>query len=142
MASHYDAAKKCRVGTMDPKQFDAESSKESGAYFRALLAAWEKAGGSLQWGAGGVGLRADVGGKQVGVCFLAPAFAGKKDRIELSLTVLGKQIGPERCAELKAALQAAAGERLTGATMVCVMEPGALAPAGQKALTKALLAVR
>ncbi len=142
MASHYDPAKKCRVGTMDEKQFHAESGKANGVCFAALIKAWQAAGGSLQWGAGGVGLRAEVGGKQVGICFLAPAFGGKKDRIELSLTALGKQIGADRCAALKASLQAAAGDRLTGATMVCVMEPGELPPAGQKALQKALLAVR
>ena len=58
MTSRYDSKKKCRVGTMDQKQFYAESDGKSGAYFRDLLKAWETAGGTLRWGAGGVGLRA------------------------------------------------------------------------------------
>jgi hypothetical protein len=139
MTSRYDPAKKCRVGTMDEKQFYAESAKANGAYFKSLLEAWQKQGGSLKWGAGGVGLRLPVDGKEVGVCFLAPAFAGKKDRIEFSLTILAKQIGATRCAALKSALQKAAGERLTGSTMVCVLEPGSLTAANQKALTAALV---
>lgn len=84
MTSHYDAKKNCRVGTMDDKQFYAESGQKHGAYFRDLLEAWEKAGGMLRWGAGGVGLRAVVDGQEIGICFLAPAFRAKKDRIELT----------------------------------------------------------
>ena len=65
MASHYDEAKKCRVGTMDEPQFQAESDAENGRYFRDLIAAWQKAGGGLKWGAGGVSLRAPFDGKDV-----------------------------------------------------------------------------
>ncbi|MFY9342012.1 MAG: hypothetical protein WAT39_05965 [Planctomycetota bacterium] len=139
MPSHYDEAKKCRVGTMDERQFYGEAAATNGAWFKRLIAAWQKAGGTLQWGAGGVGLRKLVGGKEVGVCFLAPAFAGKKDRVEFSLTMLGKAIGAGRCASLKAALQQAAGERCKGNSMLCVIEPGSLPAAGQKAVTAALL---
>ena len=138
MASHYDAAAKCRVGTMDEKQFYAEASKANGAYFKSLLKSWQENGGSVKWGAGGAGLRQAIGGKEVGICFLAPAFAGKKDRIELSLTILAKQIGAPRCEAFKAALRSAAGEQMKGATMVCIVEPGNLAPAAQKALNAAL----
>lgn len=142
MPSHYDEAKKCRTGTMDEKQFYAESDASSGAYWKSLLAAWQKQGGTLNWGAGGVGLRKPIAGKEVGVCFLAPAYAGKKDRIEFSLTVLGKVIGAPRCEALKVALQKAAGEQMTGASMVCIVEPGKLPAAGQKAVTAALLGLQ
>lgn len=84
MASPYDSAKKCRVGTMDERQFYSEAANANGAYFKSLIDAWQKKGGSLKWGAGGVGLRSPIGSKEVGICFLAPAYAGKKDRIELS----------------------------------------------------------
>ena len=97
-----------------------------------------KKGGTLKWGAGGVGLRSEIKGKEVGICFLAPAYAGKKDRIELSLTALAKQIGAPRCESLKAALQKASGDRLKGASMVSILEPGELSAAGQKSLTSAL----
>ena len=53
MPSRYDASKNCRVGTMDERQFYSEADKENGSYFRTLLGAWTKAGGSLKWGAGG-----------------------------------------------------------------------------------------
>ena len=139
MPSRYDEAKKCRVGTMDEKQFYGEADAANGAYFKALIAAWLKQGGTLTWGAGGVGLRKAIGGKEVGVCFLAPAYAGKKDRIEFSLTVLGKVIGVPRCEALKAALQEAAGAQLTGSSMVCVLEPGKLPAVGQKSVSAALL---
>jgi hypothetical protein len=56
----------------------------------------------------------------------------------LSLTVLSKQIGTPRCEALKAALQKAAGDRLKGASMVSILEPGELSPANQKSLTSAL----
>ena len=138
MTSHYDSAKKCRIGTMDEIQFYSEAGKASGAYFRNLISAWEKKGGTLNWGAGGVGLRSAIGSKEVGICFLAPAYGGKKDRIELSLTALAKQISTSRCEALKAALQKAAGDHLKGASMVSILEPGELSPAGQKSLTSAL----
>lgn len=138
MASHYDKSKNCRVGTMDEDQFYSESGKRSGTYFKALMAAWVKKGGMLKWGAGGVGLRGSAGGKEIGICFLAPAYATKKDRIELSLTQLGKQIGSDACDALKAALQKAAGDQMKGASMVSIVEPGTLAAAKQKAVTSAL----
>ncbi len=138
MTSHYDSAKKCRVGTMDEDQFYSEAGKASGTYFRTLIGAWQKKGGTLKWGAGGVGLRSPIGGKEVGICFLAPAYGGKKDRIELSLTALAKQITTPRCEALKAALQKAAGDRLKGASMVSILEPGELSKASQKSLTSAL----
>ncbi|MAG57476.1 MAG: hypothetical protein CMJ83_14385 [Planctomycetes bacterium] len=138
MASHYDQSKNCRVGTMDEKQFYSEAGKASAAYFKALMAAWEKKGGTLKWGAGGVGLRGEVGGKEVGICFLAPAYGNKKDRIEFSLNPLAKQIGAPRCETLKTSLQKAAGDHLKGASMVSIVEPGDLSAAGQKSMTTAL----
>jgi len=42
MASHYDPAKKCRVGTMDEDQFYSEAGKSSGAYFSTLINGWGK----------------------------------------------------------------------------------------------------
>ena len=138
MTSHYDKAKNCRVGTMDEDQFHAEAGKASSAYFKTLIGAWTKKGGTLKWGAGGVGLRCPIGGKEVGICFLAPAYAAKKDRIELSLTALAKQIGNSRCEALKAALQKAAGDNFKGASMVSILEPGELSAAGQKSLTSTL----
>jgi hypothetical protein len=139
MPSYYDPKKKCRVGTMDEKQFHAECAKESGGYFRALIDAWTKAGGSLKWGAGGVGLRGPIDGKEVGVCFLAPQFAGKQDRIELACTALTKQIGPARFQKLESALRAAAGENVLGKTMISIVQPGSLPKAKQQALTKSLV---
>ncbi len=138
MTSHYDSAKKCRVGTMDEDQFYSEADKTNGTYFRSLIGAWGKKGGTLKWGAGGVGLRSSIEGKEAGICFLAPAYGSKKDRIELSLTTLAKQIGTPRCEALKTALQKAAGDHLKGASMVSILEPGELSPAGQKSLTSAL----
>lgn len=138
MPSHYDKAKNCRVGTMDAKQFQAEAGKASSAYFKTLIGTWEKKGGSLKWGAGGVGLRTNIEGKEVGICFLAPAYGSKKDRIELSLTALAKQIGTPRCETLKAALQKAAGDHFKGASMVSILDPGELSAAGQESLTSAL----
>jgi hypothetical protein len=136
MPSHYDATKKCRVGTMDEAQFYDECDKSNGAYFRGLMATWTDAGGALKWGAGGVGLRGPIEGKEVGVCFLAPAFAGKQDRIELACAGLAKQIGDARCKKLQDELRQAAGERVAGNTMISIIQPGALSPAQQKALTK------
>lgn len=101
MVSHYDPEKKCRVGLMDEKQFFSEANEVNGIYFKALLEAWRNKGGSQQWGAGGLGLRSRIKGKEVGICFLAPAYAGKKDRIELSFTNLAKQMGPVQCEKLK-----------------------------------------
>ena len=141
MASRYDPAKKCRVGTMDEEQFYAEANQANGRYFKSLLGSWQKKGGSIKWGAGGVGLRASAGGKEVGICFLAPAYAKKKDRVELSLTTLSKQIGASDCQKLKVALQKAAGDRFTGSSMVCIVEPGGLPPGPQKLLSAALFTI-
>lgn len=139
MPSHYDDAKKCRVGTMDEDQFYTECDKVNGSYFRGLLTAWTKGRGALKWGAGGVGLRAIIDGKETGVCFLAPAFGGKKDRIELACTALAKQIGEAKCEKLKKALRAAAGESALGATMISIVQPGLLPPKQQAVLTKAFI---
>lgn len=136
MASKYDPAKKCRVGTMDEAQFYSECDSDNGDYFRRLVGAWTKAGGTLKWGAGGVGLRGQVSRKDSGICFLAPKYAGKPDRIELACVALGKQIGADRNEALVTALRAAAGESVLGKTMVCVTRPGALTAAGQMALTQ------
>lgn len=136
MASHYDAKKKCRVGTMDEEQFYAECDKPNGAYFRQFLQAWVKAGGSLKWGAGGVGLRGSVDGKDVGICFVAPAYAAKKDRIELGCSSLSKQIGESRCRALQRSLRETAGEHVLGQSMISIVRPGDLPLAKQKALTK------
>lgn len=140
MPSRYDPKAKCRIGTMDEDQFYAECDKASGAYFRGLLAAWTKAKGGLKWGAGGVGLRGVIGGagkdaKEVGVCFLAPKFAGKQDRIELACTALAKQIGDTRCRKLQNAIRAAAGDSVSGNTMLSVIQPGLLSAPAQKKLT-------
>ncbi len=139
MPSCYDPKKKCRVGTMDESQFDSESDKKTGAYFHGLMGTWSKAGGVFKWGAGGVSLRGKVDGKEIGICFLAPQFAGKQDRIELACTTLTKQIGPARAKKLESALRVAAGEQVLGKTMISIVEPGTLSPANQKALTKAFL---
>jgi hypothetical protein len=141
MTSRYDSKKKCRVGTMDDKQFYAESDRKNGAYFRDLLKAWDKAGGTLRWGAGGVGLRAVVDGREIGTCFLAPAFGAKKDRIELSCAPLRKQLGEARCDKLVAALRKAAGDRVAGTSMISIIQPGDLSAAGKKALTRAFTAL-
>ena len=141
MTSRYDAKKKCRVGTMDEKQFYAESDGKSGAYFRDFLKAWEKAGGTLRWGAGGVGLRAEVDGREIGICFLAPAYGAKKDRIELTCGSLRKQLGDARCDELVAALRKAAGDHVAGTSMISIIQPGDLSTAGKKALTRAFTAL-
>ncbi|MEK6674154.1 MAG: hypothetical protein AABZ47_00700 [Planctomycetota bacterium] len=137
MPSHYDAEKKCRVGTMDEDQFYAECEKANGAYFRSLISAWIKTGGTLKWGAGGAGLRGNIYKKETGVCFLAPQFAGKKDRIELACTALVKQIGKPAADKLESALRAAAGDRVLGKTMMSIVQPGELPPAQQNKLTKA-----
>ncbi|MFT3879680.1 MAG: hypothetical protein QM703_08470 [Gemmatales bacterium] len=122
---------------MDEDQFNTECDPSGAAYFRALITAWTKAGGSLKWGAGGVGLRGPIGGKEAGVCFLAPQFAGKKDRIELACASLVKQIGQDRSSKLEKALRAAAGEKALGKTMISIVEPGTLTSPQQKALNKA-----
>ena len=136
MASHYDAKKKCRVGTMDEKQFYSECDKANAAYFRQLLQAWAKAGGSLKWGAGGVGLRGSARGKEVGFCFVAPVYAAKKDRIELGCSALTKQIGEKRCAALQKSLRDAAGDHVLGKSMISIVRPGELSAAEQEKLTK------
>jgi len=123
---------------MDEGQFYSEAGRASGSYFKALIGTWEKKGGQLKWGAGGVGLRGPVAGKEVGFCFLAPAYGSKKDRIELSLTALAKQIGTPKCESLKAAISKAAGDSLKGTSMVSIIEPGELSRACQKSLTSVL----
>jgi|CXWL01.1.fsa_nt_gi hypothetical protein len=139
MPSYYDDDKKCRVGVMDEAQFRAESDPRCAAFFADLIAAWTQAGGLLRWGAGGVSLRGAIAGTEVAVCFLAPQFAGKKDRIELACTTLGKQIGVPRLAALEAALRAAAAERVLGKSMLSIVEPGLLPAAGQAALVRAFV---
>lgn len=144
MPSYYDEKARCRVGEMDEKQFNGECNADSGAFFKSLIAAWIAAGGSLKWGAGGVGLRMSTGGKgskDVGVCFLAPQFAGKQDRIELSCTSLKKQVGEHAIEALQNGLQAAAGAHLKGATMISVVCPGQLSGKSQKAIIASLLSV-
>lgn len=138
MPSYYDEKKKCRVGTMDEKQFYSESGAENEKFFRTLIAAWQERGGTLKWGAGGVGLRAPAAGKEIGICFLAPQYAGKKDRIELSLTALAKQVGDGRALKLKLALQKAAGDSFKGSSMVSIVEPGKLPAGAQAALVTTL----
>jgi hypothetical protein len=139
MASHYDPEKKCRVGTMDESQFYTECQAKNGEYFRNLIQSWTKAGGVLKWGAGGVSMRGAVDGKEVSVCFLAPQFAGKQDRIELTCATLKKQIGTTRSDELENDLRSAAGEQALGKTMISIVQPGTLPGTKQKALTKAFL---
>lgn len=136
MGSHYDPKKKCRVGTMDEVQFHTECGTENSPLFRSLIEAWTKAGGGLKWGAGGVGLRASIRGKEVGICFLAPAFGNKQDRIELACTGLAKQIGSKRCQELQDRLREVAGDRVLGQSMLSIIQPGGLPPAQQKALVR------
>lgn len=139
MTSHYDQGKKCRVGTMDQEQFYDECEPQHRPFFQALIAAWTKAGGELKWGAGGVGFRGELDGKMTGVCFLAPQFAGKKDRIELACTTLAKQLGKVRAKTLEEAIRAAAGELAMGNTMISVVLPGSLPAPRQRALTKAFI---
>lgn len=136
MPSHYDASKNCRVGTMDEDQFYKEADQKNGAYFRALLAAWKKSGGTLKWGAGGAGLRGDAKGKDVGFCFVAPAFRGKTNRIELACSQLKKQLGEAKCNDLVESLRQIAGDQVKGQSMISITNPGTLPPAKQKALTK------
>ena len=139
MPSYYDESKKCRVGTMDESQFYSECESANSACFKTLIAAWIKAGGSLKWGAGGVGLRGPIDGKEVGVCFLAPQFAGKKDRIELACAKLVKQLGDERVKSLDEAIRKAAGELALGKTMLSVVQPSNLITAKQRSLTQAFV---
>lgn len=141
MPSYYDEKAKCRVGTMDGDQFYAECESASVAYFRELIASWEKAGGSLKWGAGGVSLRGAVDGKEISICFLAPQFAGKKDRIELACASLSKQIGKDRLSSLEKSLRLAADEHVLGKTMISVVEPGTLPAPKQKALRQAFVSL-
>ena len=96
---------------------------------------------TLRWGAGGVGLRAVVHGREIGICFLAPAYGAKKDRIELTCASLPKQLGAARCDELVAALRKAAGDRVAGTSMISIIQPGDLSAAGKKALTRAFAAL-
>ncbi len=136
MPSHYDAGKNCRVGTMDERQFYKEADKENGACFRTMLATWKKSGGTLKWGAGGVGLRGEIEGKDVGICFLAPTFKAKADRIELSCAQLKKQLGASRCQELVDSLRMVAGDRVKGQSMISILNPGALPTPKRNALLK------
>ncbi len=137
MPSRYDTSKNCRVGTMAAVQFYAEAGADSGAYFKTLLVAWGRAGGTLKWGAGGAGFRGELDGKEVGFCFVASAFRSKTDRIELGCSQLKKQIGETRCSKLVDSLRAAAGDQCKGQSMISVVDPGSLSAAKQKALTKA-----
>ncbi len=139
MPSYYDEKAKCRVGTMDDKQFFTECVPGNISFFRDTITAWCKAGGTLKWGAGGVSLRGAVDGKDIGICFLAPQFAGKKDRIELGCSALTKQIGKDRMSSLEASLRQAAGEQVLGKTMISIVEPGILPAARQKALRQAFV---
>ena len=141
MTSHYDPKKNCRVGTMDEKQFYKESGDGNGAYFRKLIQAWARAGGTLKWGAGGVGLRGEVGECEVGICFLAPAYAKKRDRLELSCAPLKKQIGTTRCGEFVEMIRTAAGENVLATSMISIVQPGTLPTSQQHALTRALCAL-
>lgn len=136
MPSYYDATKKCRVGTMDPDKFLRRMRQ---GQRRVFSQPWTAAGGSLKWGAGGVRLRCRIDGKEVGIGFVAPQFAGKKDRIELACASLAKQLGPGRLEKLESALRAAAGELVLGKSMLSIVQPGTLAAGKQKALTKAFL---
>lgn len=139
MASYYDPEKKCRTGTMDEAQFRAESGEMSATFFAALMASWTRAGGELKWGAGGVSLRGKVDGRDLAVCFLAPQFAGKKDRIELACATLAKNMEPRRLEQLQLALRSAAGKQVLGTSMISVVDPGLLQQEGQDALAKAFL---
>ena len=91
----------------------------------------------MKWGAGGVGLRGQIQGKDVGVCFLAPTFKAKTDRIELSCAQLKKQVGVSRCQELVDSLRSVAGDRVKGQSMISIVDPGGLSTPKQKALLKA-----
>ena len=141
MPSYYDEKAKCRVGTMEENQFYAECESESAPYFREMIASWVKSGGSLKWGAGGVSLRGAVDGKEISICFLAPQFAGKKDRIELACTTLGKQMGKDRLSDLEKSLRLTADEHVLGKTMISIVEPGVLTPTKQKALRQAFVSL-
>jgi hypothetical protein len=139
MASHYDEKKKCRVGIMDEDQFYGECGAGNAAWFRGLIQHWTEAGGALKWGAGGVSLRGTIDGKEVAVCFLAPEFAGKQDRIELACTTLTKQIGQKGSKKLEDAIRSSAGDLALGKTMISVVQPGTLPAGKQKALAQAFL---
>jgi hypothetical protein len=139
MPSYYDEKKKCRVGTMDEEQFYAECSAQNAAWFRSLMQRWTKAGGALKWGAGGVGLRGTIEGTEAAVCFLAPQFGGKQDRIELACKTLIKQIGEKGSKKLEDAIRSAAGEQALGKTMLSVVQPGTLPAGKRQALAQAFL---
>jgi hypothetical protein len=124
---------------MDEDQFYAECGAENSSWFRSLVQHWTEAGGTLKWGAGGAGLRGTIDGKEVAVCFLAPQFAGKQDRIELACTTLAKQLGPKRTKKLQDAIRSAAGDLVLGTTMISVVQPGTLPGHKQEALAQAFL---
>ncbi len=141
MASRYDATAQCRVGRMDETQFYAEADEQTGDFFRSLVRSWRSSGGTLQWGAGGVGLRGVVDGKVVGLCFLAPAYAGKKDRIELSCSSLTRSLGATAVEQLLAALKKAAGTQYRGTSMISIVDPGRLAPASREHLAATICGI-
>ena len=74
-----------------------------------------------------------------GVCFVAPRFASKQDRIELACATLAKQIGADRCKKLLDSLRDVAGDRAAGNSMVSIIQPGLLPAVKQKALTRVFL---
>lgn len=139
MPSYYDEKAKCRVGTMDEDQFFSECASSNAAYFRDFITIWINKGGTLKWGAGGVSLRGEVDGKNISICFLAPQFAGKKDRIELACTTLSKQMGKRRMESLEKSMRLAADEHVLGKTMISIVEPGTLPAAKLKALRQAFV---
>ena len=139
MPSYYDEKAKCRVGTMDEDQFYTECESSNAVYFRDFIATWIKKGGTLKWGAGGVSLRGAVDGKDISICFLAPQFAGKKDRIELACASLSKQMGKDRLSSLEKSLRQAADEHVLGKTMISIVELGSLSASNQKALRQAFV---
>lgn len=77
-------------------------------------------------------------GKEVGFCFVAPAFRGKADRIELGCAQLKKQLGQAQCNRLVESRRRVAGDQMKGHSMVSIISPGTLPTAQQKTLTKAL----
>lgn len=85
------------------------------------------------------GLRGEVKGKDLGFCFVAPAFRGKSDRIELGCAQLKKQLGEARCARLVESLRQAAGDRVKGQSMISITNPGVLPASKRKALMKVFI---
>ena len=79
-------------------------------------------------------------GNEVGVCFLAPKFAGKQDRVELACATLAKQIGAEAVKTLSDALRKAGGDQVKGTTMISLLRPGDLSHKSQKDVMASLIA--